>query len=146
MKRRCLFGSGCFGATTSMNANKSAELHFKWKAKIMVSSCLETPPSLKKVEENSDVEKGPRQAWSVACAFWDTDCFGETTSLNANLILQSEKWTWCRSDSLGACCHNRNQIFNFVEGQFLTKRNSNAKWREGCLGHVFYSSQPHFSI
>ncbi len=27
-------------------------------------------------------------------------------------------------------CMEWNRICNFVEGQFLTKRNSNAKWRE----------------
>jgi hypothetical protein len=42
-------------------------------------------------------------------------------------------------DADGVNC--RNQIFNFVEGQFLTKRNSNAKWREGGFGRVFYGSE-----
>jgi hypothetical protein len=35
----------------------------------------------------------------------------------------------------------RNQILNVVEGQFLTKRNSNAKWREGGFGREFYGSR-----
>jgi len=39
---------------------------------------------------------------------------------------------------LDAGVNCRNQIFNFVEGQFFTKRNSNAKWREGGFGRVFY--------
>ena len=38
-----------------------------------------------------------------------------------------------RSDQQGVI------IFNFGEGQFLTKRNSNVKWREGGLG-VFYGT------
>jgi hypothetical protein len=41
---------------------------------------------------------------------------------------------------LDAGVNCRNQIFNFVEGQFLTKRNSSAKWREGSFVRVFYGS------
>jgi hypothetical protein len=34
--------------------------------------------------------------------------------------------------------HNQNPLINFVEGQFLTKRNSKEKWRERCLNRVPY--------
>jgi hypothetical protein len=31
-----------------------------------------------------------------------------------------------------------NQVFNILNGQFLAKRNSNEKWREGFTCRVFY--------
>ncbi len=36
-------------------------------------------------------------------------------------------------------CESTNGIkFNFVDGQFLTKRNSKAKWLEHCLDSLYY--------
>jgi hypothetical protein len=31
---------------------------------------------------------------------------------------------------------NWNQLFKFIEGQFLTKRNSKENWQEHCLNSV----------
>ena len=40
--------------------------------------------------------------------------------------------------AMGRLSQLSDQIFNFVEGHFLTKRNSNAKWRDVGLRRVFY--------